>query len=186
MWDEWRSTVCFVWTAGTRRNNPTGSICLPYIFQLFLLESDVRAEDLLWFSLFSVLFTENSWGGRISSHISELLIKTWGVEGPGDEREDTIPPPSETEDVLRQYKMDWELLKFVELFEFRREKSFEVRREDSVFKNINFTHLILPKYFHPSSFYILKCFALRIKFFAMNTNTSYLQFGVKWKLKYDN
>ena len=138
LWDEWRSTVCFVWTAGTRRNNPTGSICLPYIFQLFLLESDVRVEDFIWFSLFSVLFTDNSWGGRISSHISELLIKTWGVEGPGDEREDTIPPPSETEDVLREYTMDWEFLKFVELFEFRREKSFEVRREDSVFCKYQF------------------------------------------------
>ena len=81
-------------------------MCLPYIFQLFLLESDVIFEELAWFSLFSVVFTEKSRGGRISSHISELLIKTWGVEGPGDDREDTIPPPSETDDVLREYTID--------------------------------------------------------------------------------
>ena len=94
--------------------------------------------------MLSSLVSDRSWNGIISSQISELLMNTWGVWVPGDEREETIPPTSDTDDVLReQQETDWEFLKEVELFEFRREKSFEVRRDDSVFVNFNFTHILL-------------------------------------------
>ena len=67
-----------------------------------------------------------------SSHISEL-IKTCGVDVPGDERDDDMPPVSETDDVL----LDTDSSQFtqyfivVELFEFLRENSFDVLRDDS-------------------------------------------------------
>ena len=93
--------------------------------------------------MLSSLVSERSWNGIISSQISELLMNTWGVWVPGDEREETIPPTSDTDDVLReQQDTDWEFLKDVELFEFRREKSFEVRRDDSFYGNFNFTHIL--------------------------------------------
>ena len=60
-------------------------------------------------------------------------MQTWGVDGPGDEREDTmISPTQESDDVLRE--VVWEKFIFapVELFEFLLELSAEVEglRED--------------------------------------------------------
>ena len=48
-------------------------------------------------------------------------MKTWGVEFPGDDREDTMPPASDTEDVLREYPTDCEFLNVAVLLEFRQE-----------------------------------------------------------------
>ena len=65
-------------------------------------------------------------------------MKTWGVEFPGDDREDTMPPASDTEDVLREYPTDCEFLNVAVLLEFRQEKSSEVRRDDSTINHCQF------------------------------------------------